>query len=118
MDYGRMISEETKAMQPPALRQITLEVQKINGVNLGQGTCQLPPPPYIIEEAHKAAIEGINRYTNPRGLLSLREAVARKLSIHNGLVADPETEVLISCGATGAFEAVCATLINPGAKPH
>lgn len=114
MDYGRMISEETKAMQPPALRQITLEVQKINGVNLGQGTCQLPPPPYIIEEAHKAALEGINRYTNPRGLLSLREAVARKLSIHNGLVADPETEVLISCGATGAFEAVCATLINPG----
>jgi aminotransferase len=114
MDYGRLISEPTKAMTTPALRQITIEVQKINGVNLGQGTCQLPAPPYIIEQAHEAALEGINRYTNPRGLLSLREAVAKKLKVHNGLDADPETEILISCGATGAFEGVCSLLLNPG----
>ena len=114
MDYGRLISEQTNALSTPALRQITIEVQKIGGVNLGQGTCQLPPPPYIIEQAHNAAREGINRYTNPRGLQSLREAISKKLKAHNNLSADPETEILVTCGATGAFEAVCATLLNPG----
>lgn len=114
MNYERMISPLSKALQPPALRQITLEVQKINGVNLGQGTCQLPPPPYIVEQAHQASLDGINRYTPPRGLQSLREAVAKKLEAFNGIHADPETEILITCGATGAFEAVCAVLLNPG----
>jgi aminotransferase len=114
MDFASLISERTNAMTTPALRQITVEVQKINGINLGQGTCQLPTPPLIIEEAHRAALQGINRYTNPRGLQSLREAIARKLKIYNGLDADPETEVLIASGATGAFESVCSLLLNPG----
>ncbi len=114
MDFASLISDQTHALRTPALRQITIEVQKIGGVNLGQGVCQLPTPPYIIEQAHVAALEGINRYTNPRGLQSLREAVARKLKRHNNLVADPETEILISHGGTGAFEATCSILLNPG----
>src|SRR5438309_8333618 len=114
MDYGRLISERTGAMTTPVLRQITQEVQKIDGVNLGQGTCQLPPPPYIIDQAHQAALQGINRYTNPRGLQTLRESLGRKLKTYNGLDADPETEVLVTSGATAAFEAVCSVLLDPG----
>lgn len=87
---------------------------KVNGVNLGQGVCNLPVPAYVLEQAAAAAAEGINRYTNPRGLVSLRHAVANKLALFNKLEADPETEILITCGATGAFEAVCASLLNPG----
>src|SRR3569832_2199769 len=98
MDFSNLTSDQTNALKTPALRQISIEVQRINGINLGQGVCQLPTPPYIIEEAHKAALAGINRYTNPRGLQSLREAVAKKLLRDNKLKADPETEVLISHG--------------------
>ena len=114
MDYRSLISERTNAMTTPALRQITIEVQKINGINLGQGVCQLPTPPYIIEEVHAAAKAGINPYTNPRGLQSLREAIAMKLKRCNNLDANPETEILVTSGATGAFEAVCSLLLNHG----
>ena len=83
-------------------------------MNLGQGTCQLDPPTYIIEQARAAALQGINRYTNPRGLATLRQAIARKLKTYNGMDADAEREVLVTCGATGAFEAVCSLLLNAG----
>ena len=114
MDYRNLISDRSKVMTTPALRQITIEVQKINGVNLGQGVCQLPTPPFIIDQAYAAAKDGINRYTNPRGLQSLREAIARKLKTYNDLEADPETEIVVTSGATGAFEAICSAVLNSG----
>ncbi len=99
----------------PALRQITIDVQKVGGINLGQGVCQLPVPPIVLEKAAEAAQNGTNRYTNPRGLLALREAVSEKARSFNRIAdCDPEQNVLITCGATGAFEAVCAALLDPG----
>lgn len=115
MSYRELFSHQTEAFTSPALRKITLEVAKVNGVNLGQGVCQLPSPQFLIDSANEAANEQINRYTNPRGLLSLRKALASKLSRHNNLPGlDPETEILVTCGATGAFEGICAALLNPG----
>lgn len=114
MDYLRLLSHQTSNFVSPALRQITIDVQKVNGINLGQGVCNLPAPELIFERAMEAMSAGWNRYTNPRGLLSLREAVAKKLSHFNRLKANAETEILITCGATGAFEGVCGTLLNPG----
>ena len=83
-------------------------------MNLGQGVCNLPPPEPLLSHAAEAARAGVNRYTNPRGLSALREAIAEKLRHFNGIAADPETDILATCGATGAFEAVCAVLLNPG----
>lgn len=115
MSYRALFSHQTEAFASPALRKITIEVAKVNGVNLGQGVCQLPAPEFLIEAAHDAAKEQINRYTNPRGLLSLRQALAKKLAHYNGITElDPDTEILVTCGATGAFEGVCAALLNPG----
>lgn len=115
MDAFGKLSRQTSAFVSPALRQITLEVQKVNGVNLGQGVCQLPVPEYVLEQASVAANEGINRYTNPRGLLRLREALVEKLHRFNEIESrNPEKHVLVTCGATGAFEGVCGTLLDPG----
>lgn len=114
MAFQTQFSKQTSAFQSPALRQITLEVQKVNGINLGQGVCNLRVPPRIIEAAYQAGLDGINRYTNPRGLESLRHALATKLAWHNNIEADPETEILVTAGATGAFEAVCGVFLNPG----
>lgn len=110
-----MLSTQARSFQSPALRQITLEVAKVRGINLGQGVCQLSVPDFVVEQAHAAAVEGHNRYTNPRGLLSLRRALASKFEHFNKIAGlDPETEILVTCGATGAFEGVCATLLDPG----
>lgn len=108
------LSLQTQAFSTPALRRITLEVQKVGGINLGQGVCNLPSPEFVVEAAAQAARDGINKYTNPRGLDSLRNALAKKLALFNKIDADPERHILATCGATGAFEAVCACLLNPG----
>lgn len=110
-----LFSRQAEAFQSPALRQITIEVEKVKGINLGQGVCQLPVPEFIIDQVTAATRAGINRYTNPRGLLSLRQAIAKKLAHFNDIAGlDPETEVLVTCGVTGAFEGVCSALLNPG----
>lgn len=114
MDPAALLSAQTAAFRPPALRQVTLDVAKVNGINLGQGVCNLPPPPFILERAHEAMKSGLNRYTNPRGLISLREAIADKLLRHNGFRADPERDVHATCGVTGAFEGICGITLNPG----
>lgn len=107
-------SVQAGSIEPPSLRGITLRVAAVGGVNLGQGVCQLPVPPEVLEAAQRAMVNGVNRYTNPYGLPSLRQAIVKKLQDHNGVEIDPETEIAITCGGTGAFEGVCATLLNPG----
>lgn len=98
----------------PLLRQVTIKVQKVGGINLGQGTCQLPVPRKVLDAAAAAMNEGHNRYTYAQGTLEARRAVAEKLARHNGFTANPETEVMITPGVTGAFEAICCTMIDPG----
>ena len=44
----------------------------------------------------------------------LRQAIAEKLARHNGLIADPEKEILVTSGATGAMYSACTALFNPG----
>lgn len=93
---------------------MTLRVNEVQGINLGQGVCNLPLPEGLQEAAERAVRDGFNRYTDPRGLLEYREAVTEKLSRDNQIEVDPAREVIATCGATGAFEAVCGVFLNPG----
>lgn len=114
-DYSILLSNQVKSFTLPALRQVTIAVQKVGGVNLSQGTCQLPVPELVQQAACDAIKEGINRYTNSKGLDSLRGALSTKLKSFNKIQAsDPDKNLIVTCGATGAFEGVCATLLNPG----
>ena len=96
------------------IRTMSVECDKVGGVNLAQGVCdtEVPPP---VRHAAEAAIEGgFNQYTRLDGIARLRSAIARKLELQNGIVADPETEILVTSGATGAFDAACRAVLNPG----
>src|SRR5512146_2246183 len=58
--------------------------------------------------------EGKNVYSRFDGLSELRQALAAKLLRDNGIRANPETEITVSAGATGAFHAACLALLDPG----
>ena len=58
--------------------------------------------------------QGINSYTRAEGLAPIRQAIAEKMQRFNGVACDPETEVVVNSGATGAFYAACLALLNPG----
>lgn len=114
IDYTKLFSRQAGAINPPSLRAITPRIEAVGGVNLGQGTCQLPVPEELLELSQKALRDGFNRYSHPRGLPELRQALASKLARHNNLEVDPETQVMVTCGSTGGFEALCSLMIEPG----
>ncbi len=97
----------------PALREISLRVAAVNGINLGQGVCQTPPPPEVLSAAQNAIAEGHNRYAPAQGIAELREALARKFVDFNHLPITPDN-IIVTAGATGAYESVVQTLLEPG----
>lgn len=96
------------------IRSMTIECKKANGINLAQGVCDTPVPMPVLRGAERAMEQGINTYSRYDGLSELRDAIARKLADYNGIAVDPETEITVSAGATGAFHAACLALLNPG----
>jgi aminotransferase len=96
------------------IRAMTVACDNMGGVNLAQGVCDTDPPPIVAEAAQRAIRDGHNIYTRLDGIARLRNAVAAQLGRTHNLAVDPDREVLITSGATGAFQAALCALLNPG----
>jgi aminotransferase len=93
---------------------MSVECDRVGGINLAQGICDTEVPAAVAEQAIEAIRDGHNIYTRLDGIAALRKAIAGKLLRHNGIIADPETEILVTSGATGAFYASLLALLDPG----
>ncbi len=96
------------------IRRMTRECERVGGINLGQGICDLPTPPLVERGALEAIRARRSTYSFMEGTAELRRAVARKLERDNGIQADPEKQVAVTVGATGAYAATCMALLDPG----
>jgi aminotransferase len=96
------------------IRRMTRECERVGGINLGQGICDLPTPPLVRDGAIAAIREQKSTYSFAEGARELREAIARKLVRDNGLRADPASEICVTVGASGAFAAAINALLDPG----
>jgi aminotransferase len=92
---------------------MSLECDKINGINLAQGICDLPLEKILAKSAFGAMQEGENHYTRYDGIDLLREQIAQKAAVFNGIDAEPDN-IVVSGGATGALYSACFALFNPG----
>src|SRR5271168_4169222 len=96
------------------IRAMTAECARIGGINLAQGVCDTPLPAIVEEEAIAAIHAGHNIYTRMDGIERLRRAISAKQQRDYGLTYDPETEVMVACGATAGLHAAAMALLNPG----
>ena len=96
------------------IRAMSVACDAIGGINLAQGVCDTPVPAPVEAEAIAAIHAGYNIYTRLDGIDRLRNAISAKQQRDYALTYDPETEVLVSSGATGGFHATVMALINPG----
>jgi aminotransferase len=96
------------------IRSMTVECDRLGGVNLAQGVCDTELPAPVARRAIEAIHGGYNIYTRLDGVAPLREAIAAKLERDNGLTVDPEGEVLVTSGATGGLYAAALALLDPG----
>ena len=83
-------------------------------INLGQGFPDTDGPDFMLEEAQAAIAAGVNQYPPGRGIAALRVAIADHTRRHYGLSYDPDTEVLVTTGATEAIAAAILAFVNPG----
>jgi aminotransferase len=96
------------------IRNMSLECDKIGGINLSQGISNLPLSKIIGEGAFDAVDKGINYYTRYDGVQELRESIAEKAANYNKVECDANKNIIVSAGATGAFYCTCLALLNPG----
>lgn len=96
------------------IRAMSVACERMGGINLAQGVCDTPVPAPVEAEALAAIRAGHNIYTRMDGIARLRNAIAAKQQRDYGLQYDPETEVLVSSGATAGLHAAAMALLNPG----
>ena len=88
---------------------------RTGAINLGQGFPDTDGPEEVREAAVRALRDGRgNQYPPGPGIPELRTAVAEHQQRFYGLSYDPDTEVLVTAGATEAIAASLLALLEPG----
>jgi N-succinyldiaminopimelate aminotransferase len=87
---------------------------RTGAINLGQGFPDTDGPTSLLEDAVKAIRNGANQYPPGKGIPELRDAISRHQRRFYGLDPDPDTEVLVTAGATEAIAASILALAERG----
>lgn len=90
-----------------------LKARGIDVINLSVGEPDFPTPLHIKEAAKKAIDNNFSFYSPVPGYMSLRQAIAGKLSAENGLSFGPD-QIVVGNGAKQALCNVILATVNPG----
>lgn len=122
--YSRLdtsLPDAETAMNPifSALETSVFEVmsqlaRETGAVNLGQGFPDDPGPEDVRRKAAEAVVDGWNQYPPMMGLPELRQAVATHYKRWQGLDLDPNSEIMVTSGATEAIAGALMALVTPG----
>jgi aminotransferase len=108
------VADKAKHFTESVIREMTRQAAKYGAINLSQGYPDFAAPEAIKEAARRAITADINQYAITWGAKPLRDALCRKVAKYNGIQADPEKNVTVTCGATEAMMTTMCAIINPG----
>lgn len=113
-------------LQPYTATTVFAEVSalaaRVGAVNLGQGFPDEDGPPAMLAAARDAIAAGVNQYPPGMGTAELRQAIAAQRRRHYGIGGaggpdyDPDSEILVTVGATEAIAAAMIGLVEPGSE--
>lgn len=83
-------------------------------INLGQGFPDSAGPESVRQAAARFVADGPHHYPRMRGAPELRQALARFCAATRGLDYDPETEIVVTSGATEALAAAILANVSAG----
>lgn len=89
---------------------------RIGAVNLGQGFPDEDGPASLLKAAQEAIADGANQYPPGIGIAALRHAIAAKRKRLFDVEYDPDTEILVTAGATEAIASAVIGLVEPGSE--
>ncbi|GAA0650420.1 pyridoxal phosphate-dependent aminotransferase [Kutzneria viridogrisea] len=93
--------------------EMTALATRTGAVNLGQGFPDTDGPASMLAAAQRAIAEGVNQYPPGPGRPELRQAIAEHRTRY-GTEYDPDSQVLVTVGATEAIAAALLALVEPG----
>jgi aminotransferase len=108
------ISDRLRGLVQSDIRRMSRECERVGGINLGQGICDLPTIPELVDGACDAIRSNKATYSKFEGIDPLRERIARKIERFNGFKVDPATEIVVTVGSTGGFAAATLATLNAG----
>lgn len=108
------LSRHATPLKQSGIRKASARCSEINGINLGQGVCDIPTDDVIKSAAVNAIVENKNLYAPHEGIWELRQTLAQKIKQFNQVDVNPQTEILVSHGSTGSYVSAAKTLFNPG----
>jgi len=89
---------------------------EVGAVNLGQGFPDEDGPPAMLEVARQAIADGVNQYPPGPGIAPLRQAIAAQRLRRYGTDFNPDSEVLVTVGASEAIAAAVLGVVEPGSE--
>src|SRR2546430_17464106 len=108
------VANRLQGLAQSEIRRMTRECERVGGINLGQGICDLPTPPLVRDDAIAAIREDRSTYSFAEGARELRDAIARKLARDNDLQADPARETCVTVRGRRGYTAATPRLLGPG----
>ncbi|PTR28743.1 succinyldiaminopimelate aminotransferase [Rhodococcus sp. OK519] len=110
-------SRTVSRLQPFAstiFAEMTALATEHDAINLGQGFPDTDGPASMLEVARQAIADGLNQYPPGPGMPVLRQAIVADRAARYGISHDPNSEVLVTVGATEAISAAILGLVEPG----
>ncbi|SOJ57147.1 putative N-succinyldiaminopimelate aminotransferase DapC [Mycobacterium simulans] len=111
-----MTVERLRPYATTVFAEMSALAARIGAVNLGQGFPDEDGPPAMLKTAQDAIAAGVNQYPPGIGIQPLRQAIAAQRNRRFGIEYDPDTEVLVTVGATEAIAATVLGLVEPGSE--
>lgn len=109
------INLKAKGLEVPGIRQFSNQLVHFpNAVNLTIGQPDFPTPATVKNAGIRAIERNLTGYSHNAGLLELRQAAADFFKDTYGFSYNPETEIIITNGASEGLDSVFRTILEEG----
>ncbi|MBS4193078.1 aminotransferase class I/II-fold pyridoxal phosphate-dependent enzyme [Bacillus sp. FJAT-49705] len=109
------INQKARVLEVPGIRQFANQLVHFpNAVNLTIGQPDFPTPSSVKEAGISAITNNQTSYSHNAGLLELRQATASFFKDRYNFSYDPETEIVITNGASEGIDSVFRTILEEG----
>ena len=115
MNYDRFLNARITAVPPSGIRRFfDLAAGMKDTISLGVGEPDFKTPYAIRNVAIESLVDGETQYTSNRGLPELREEISLYMSGRYGLSYRPDSQILVTIGASEAIDLALRVLTSPG----